>query len=132
MERFKDRGELLVADRGGFIFEPKTGVHEEIGELDFSALYPNIMLRKNISAETVRCPCCPDSRNRVPELGWNVCERRAGIVPRAVDIIVAKRLRYKELKKAARGADRARYDARQAALKWLGVTTFGYLGFNNA
>jgi DNA polymerase-2 len=132
VEHFKDRNELLVADRGGFIFEPKVGVHENVGELDFSALYPNIMYRKNISAETVRCSCCPDSDNRVPELGWNVCKKRAGIVPLAIKIIVEKRLHYKELKKNATGADYDRYNARQAALKWLGVTTFGYLGFNNA
>ena len=131
-ERFKNRNELLVADRGGFIFEPEIGVHEGVGELDFSALYPNIMLRKNISAETIRCPCCPESANRVPELGWNVCERKTGIVPQAIEIIVAKRLLYKELKSKATGAEYDRYNARQAALKWLGVTTFGYLGFNNA
>ncbi|MGD0318358.1 MAG: DNA polymerase domain-containing protein [Nitrososphaerales archaeon] len=132
VERFKDRNELLVADRGGLIFEPKMGVHEGVCELDFHALYPNIMFRKNISAETVRCPCCPDSKNRVPELGWNVCEKRKGIVPRAIEIIVEKRLHYKELKKDSKGTDYDRYNARQAALKWLGVTTFGYLGFNNA
>ncbi len=132
VEHFKDRNELLMADRGGFIFEPKVGVHEDVGELDFSALYPNIMFRKNISAETVRCTCCPDSDNRVPELGWNVCKKRDGIVPLAIKIIVEKRLHYKELKRTATGADYDRYNARQAALKWLGVTTFGYLGFNNA
>ena len=132
-EHFKDRNELLVADRGGFIFEPKVGVHESVGELDFHALYPNIMYRKNISAETVRCACCPDSKNRVPELGWNVCEKK-GIVPLAIEIIVKKRLHYKEMLKstAISKDDYDRYNARQAALKWLGVTTFGYLGFNNA
>jgi DNA polymerase, archaea type len=132
VEHFKDRNELLMADRGGFIFEPKMGVHEGVAELDFHALYPNIMFRKNISAETVRCSCCPDSKNRVPELDWNVCERRKGIVPLAIQIIVEKRLHYKELKNNSKGAEHDRYDARQAALKWLGVTTFGYLGFNNA
>ena len=132
VERFKDRNELLMADRGGFIFEPKVGVHENVGELDFSALYPSIMYRKNVSAETVKCACCPDSDNRVPELDWNVCKKREGIVPLAIKIIVEKRLHYKELKRTAKGADYDRYNARQAALKWLGVTTFGYLGFNNA
>ncbi len=132
VEHFKDRNELLTADRGGFIFEPKVGVHENVGELDFSALFPNIMYRKNISAETVRCSCCPDSDNRVPELGWNVCKKRKGIVPLAIEIIVKKRLHYKELKSKTTGTDYDRYNARQAALKWLGVTTFGYLGFNNA
>ncbi|MGP8125673.1 MAG: DNA polymerase domain-containing protein [Nitrososphaerales archaeon] len=132
VERFKDRNQLLVADRGGLVFEPKMGVQEGVGELDFHALYPNIMFRKNISAETVKCPCCPDSKNRVPELDWNVCEKRRGIVPQSIEIIVRKRLRYKELKKDSKGTDYDRYNARQAALKWLGVTTFGYLGFNNA
>ena len=132
VEHFKDRNELLMADRGGFIFEPKVGVHENVGELDFSALYPNIMYRKNISAETVRCGCCSDSDNRVPELDWNICKKRDGIVPLAIKIIVEKRLHYKELKRTAKGVDYDTYNARQAALKWLGVTTFGYLGFNNA
>jgi len=122
VEHFKDRNELLVADRGGFIFEPKMGVHEEVAELDFNALYPNIMFRKNISAETVRCSCCSDSKNRVPELDWNVCERRKGIVPQAIEIVVKKRLGYKELKRAAKGTDYDRYNARQAVLKWIGVT----------
>ncbi|MCL4355137.1 MAG: hypothetical protein JRN56_01855 [Nitrososphaerota archaeon] len=131
-ERFKDRNELMTADRGGLIFEQRVGAYEGVGELDFSALYPNIMYRKNISAETVRCSCCPDSDNRVPELGWNTC-RQEGLVPRSIRIIVEKRLHYKEIKeKVVDDSLRDHYDARQAALKWLGVTTFGYLGFNNA
>jgi DNA polymerase-2 len=131
-EHFKDRNELLVADRGGFIFEPKMGIHEGVAEFDYNALYPSIMLRKNISAETVQCSCCPDSKNRVPELGWNICEKRTGIVPRAIEIVVKKRLGYKELKKNAKGVDYDKYNERQAVLKWVGVCSFGYLGFSNA
>src|SRR5208282_81625 len=116
------RAELLVADRGGFIFEPELGVHEGIGELDFSSLFPNIMSKKNISPETVRCKCCPDSANRIPELDWNVCERRPeGIVPKAVKIIVEKRMKYKRLEQVTEGEERARYEARRDALKWVGV-----------
>ena len=132
VESFKDRNELLLADRGGFIFEPKVGVHEGVGELDYSALFPNIMFRKNISAETVKCSCCPDSKNRVPELGWNVCEKKTGLVAKSMEIVVGKRLRYKELKSKATGETRKIYDARQAALKWIGVVCFGYLGHSNA
>ena len=132
-EHFKDRLDLLIGDRGGFVFEPRVGLHEDVAELDFASLYPNIMWRKNLSAETVRCGCCPDSMNQVPELGWLVCERRVGIVPTAVEIIVRKRKRYKELKNEAKTEDDLRrFDSRQQALKWLGVTTFGYLGFSNA
>ncbi len=132
-ESFKSRAELLVADRGGFVFEPELGVHEGVAELDFSSLYPSIMMKKNISAETVRCSCCPDSANRVPELGWNVCERRPeGIVPKAVKIIVEKRMKYKRLEQVTAGEEKERYESRRNALKWVGVATFGYLGFNNA
>ena len=113
-ESFKSRAELLVADRGGFIFEPELGVHQGVGELDFSSLYPSIMMKKNISAETVRCACCPDSANRIPELDWNVCERRPqGIVPKAVRIIVEKRMKYKRLEQVTEGEERERYESRR-------------------
>jgi DNA polymerase, archaea type len=61
-ERFKTLGDLLIADRGGFIFEPEIGAHEQVAEFDFVSLYPNIMLKKNLSAETINCDCCPDSK----------------------------------------------------------------------
>ena len=122
-ESFKTRAELLSADRGGFIFEPELGVHEGVGELDFSSLFPSIMWKKNISPETVRCACCPDSANRVPELGWNVCEKRPeGIVSKAVKILVEKRTRYKRLERMAESEqERARHSARRDALKWVAV-----------
>ena len=47
-EHFKTFQQLLVADRGGFIFEPEIGVHEQVAEFDFVSLYPNIMLKKNL------------------------------------------------------------------------------------
>ncbi|AIF82091.1 DNA polymerase elongation subunit (family B) [Candidatus Nitrososphaera evergladensis SR1] len=133
VEHFKTYGELLVADRGGFLFEPRTGVYEQAAEFDFASLYPSIMFQKNVSAETVRCPCCPDSKERVPELGYNICEKRRGIVPQALKIVIKKRAMYKELKKnATDDIQKAIYDERQSVLKWINVTSFGYLGFNNA
>jgi len=132
-EEFKGAYELIVADRGGFYYEPIMGVHDDVGELDFSSLYPTLMWKYNLSAETVRCACCPASSRRVPELGYNICERRRGIVPRSIEIIIRKREAYKELMRRAEGAEaKAIYDRRQAALKWVGVSSFGYLGFKNA
>jgi DNA polymerase-2 len=132
-EEWKNGNELIVADRGGFIYEPQFGLHEFVGELDFSSLYPTIMRNMNISGETVHCACCPNSTSRVPELGWNICERWEGIVPRSLEILLRKRLRYKKLKKeSTNAAARLRYDQRQAALKWILVCSFGYLGFKNA
>jgi len=132
-EELKNSGELVVADRGGFIYQPEIGIHDHVGELDFASLYPTIMTQKNLSGETVNCSCCPDSANRVPELEFNICERSAGIVPLSLKILLDKRARYKAAKKAAVDEElKTRYDQRQAALKWILVCSFGYLGFKNA
>ena len=132
-EAFKSAWELLVADRGGFIFEPKLGIHDWVVEVDFSSMYPALMAKKNISAETVLCKCCPDSKLRVPELEYNICERREGIVPRTLKMILKKRSIYKYLRNGAEDPrTRQVYNRKQNALKWILVTCFGYLGYKNA
>jgi len=132
-ESFKSAWELLVADRGGFVFEPKVGLHDWVAEIDFSSMYPTLMATHNISAETVLCKCCPDSRNRVPELDYNICEKRIGIVPRVLNLILEKRRQYKMMRDEAESPElRQIYDRRQNALKWILVTCFGYLGYKNA
>ena len=97
-EAFKSAYELLVADRGGFVFEPRVGAHDNIGEVDFSSMYPVIMSNNNISAETVLCKCCPNSPIRMPELNYHICTKRRGIVPKTVKLVVDKRLYYKKMK----------------------------------
>lgn len=133
-EHPKSLGDLLTADRGGLIFEPIMGVHENVAELDFVSLYPTIMFKKNISAETVICNCCSYSKLRVPELlNYHICEKRRGIVPISLEILLKKRAIYKDKKNSTTDPELKRiYDARRTALKWVLVTSFGYLGFNNA
>jgi DNA polymerase-2 len=133
-EHVKSLDELLVADRGGMILEPRIGIYENVAELDFISLYPSIMQKMNISAETVFCSCCPDSKLRVPGLeNYYRCEKMIGLVPTALEILLNKRKIYKRLRNSTTDTKlRENYDARQTALKWVLVTSFGYLGFNNA
>lgn len=133
-EHFKTYSHLFVADRGGMIFEPRVGVHEQVGELDFSSLYPSIMCTKNLSGETVLCTCCPESKLRVPELGWHICEKKIGIVPQSLEILLKKRAHYKQLLKSPQIDPKTKqvYEARQGSLKWILVTSFGYLGYSNS
>jgi DNA polymerase elongation subunit (family B) len=132
-EAFKTAYELLVGDRGGFIFEPRVGAHDSVGEVDFSSIYPVLMVNNNISAETVLCKCCPDSPLRIPELNYHICTKRTGIVPKTLQLVVTKRLYYKRRKLETENPQlREIYDKRQAALKWILVTCFGYLGYRNA
>src|SRR6185312_12293409 len=134
VEHPKSLGDLLIADRGGLIFEPIIGAHEKVAELDFVSLYPTIMFKKNISAETVICNCCSHSKLRIPELlNYHICEKRRGIVPLSLEILLKKRAYYKDKRNSATDPELKNiYDARQTALKWVLVTSFGYLGFNNA
>ncbi len=125
-ETFKSALELFVADRGGFIFQPRVGLHRRVLGVDFTSLYPHIMLKNNISPETLECPCCPDSAQRVPELGYRLCERRMGLIPRVLEPLLARRIVYK------RRRDEPRFAARDRALKWVLVTCFGYTGYKNA
>lgn len=132
-EAFKSALDLLVGDRGGFVYEPLLGVHDSVAELDFSSMYPSLMRKYNISAETVLCKCCPDSPIRIPDLNYHICTRRAGMVPKTVDLALTKRLHYKRLRNETDEPKLKQvYDRRQTALKWILVTCFGYLGFKNS
>ncbi len=128
----KPPDELLIADRGGLVFTPKTGFHANVVELDFVSEYPSIMARFNISPETVNCPCCPDAP-RVPELGYRVCQKRRGITSRVVERLIAKRGELKKCSARSAEAEKVqRYKLQRDALKWLLVCCFGYTGYKNA
>jgi DNA polymerase elongation subunit (family B) len=132
-EEFKSAATLLLADRGGLIFNPPLGYHEDVAELDFASMYPSIMVNNNVSPETINCRCCHNEA--VPELGYTICEKRKGVVPETLHAVVAKRAYYKKKKKELKGKDETlfrRYDCRQSALKWMLVSCFGYLGYKNA
>jgi DNA polymerase elongation subunit (family B) len=129
-EVFKTASQLIVTDKGGLTYQPLVGLYEQVGELDFSSMYPTIMARYNVSPETIGCACCPDSR--VPEINYTVCRRRRGLVPQVLDHLLERRIYYKQRKQTTIGSSRDLYDQRQTALKWCLVTSFGYLGYRNA
>ncbi|MCB2154622.1 hypothetical protein KQI84_07020 [bacterium] len=133
-EAWKSASQLLKTDRGGLVYAPEIGFYENVVELDFMSMYPTIMSRFNVSPETVNCSCCQNVR--VPEIGYTICERRVGLVSRALAPLIDKRVEYKQLRGDARERadefDAQRFDDRQNAIKWLLVCCFGYLGYRNA
>ena len=138
-EIFKSFSDLLKADKGGFVFESKPGAYDKVAEFDFISLYPNIMLRKNVSSDTINCACCKsETNNKVPELEhlYHLCKKRIGIVPLSLKTVLDRRLEYKKRKNLCISKNdeylKNCYDNRQTALKWILVTSFGYLGFSNS
>jgi DNA polymerase elongation subunit (family B) len=100
-EKFKTAWDLLVGDKGGLVFQPKLGIFEDVAEIDFASMYPTMMAIHNISPETVLCGCCEN--HRVPEVGYTICEKREGIVPKTLRPILGRRAWLKKMAKEAEG-----------------------------
>ena len=135
-EFYKPMGTLHDADRGGFIFAPEVGLHEDVHELDFSSLYPNIICTRNVSPDVIQCECHRD-RDDVPGIGYSICDEEGYLVDVLQPIIDAR----DEIKAAIRceqqqdEPDQERLtelEGRSRALKWILVACFGYQGFSNA
>lgn len=128
-EAFKTAWDLLVADKGGLVFQPPIGLRENVAEIDFASMYPNIMVQHNISPETMLCSCCPGPV--VPEVGYNICQKREGLIPETLSPILDLRAELKARIKANHPSKET-YQSFQKALKWILVTCFGYTGYKNA
>lgn len=129
-EKPKTALQLLTVDKGGLTYQPPVGEHEDVIEIDFVSMYPSLMVTRNISPETVLCSCCENIA--VPEAGYNICEKRRGLIPLTLEPLIERRNRLKQLMKSADERTRAIYDARRGAIKWMLVTAFGYMGYKGA
>ena len=113
---FRTLEELYLQDRGGLIISPRVGVHENVCALDFESMYPNLILRRNISYET----CTPKGIDR----SWK------GLLPRVAEAALERRLHFKRLRRNL-PRDSLEYvyaDQRQEALKMMLVVIYGYSG----
>jgi DNA polymerase I len=131
-EFFKPMPTLRAADRGGFTFAPDVGLHEDVHELDFSSLYPNIIATRNVSPERICCDCHPD-RTKVPGLDYNICPEE-GYLPGLLRTLIDDRDDFKERLAAAPDGSREQQEleGKVDAIKWILVSCFGYQGFSNA
>ncbi|MDI6719278.1 MAG: type B DNA-directed DNA polymerase [Methanomicrobiales archaeon] len=101
--------DLRAEDRGGMILQPRAGLYEGVGELDFTSLYPSLIVKHNLSPETLRSPA------------------RDGFLPEVLRPLLALRRSAKRQKRQHPG-----YASMDAILKWMLVTCFGYTGYRNA
>jgi len=101
--------ELKAADRGGMMFQPVPGLYTSVHEIDFTSLYPSLIVRDNLSPETLADP------------------GKEGFLPQVLAPLIAMRMETKQKK-----ALDPRYAGLDAILKWMLVTCFGYTGYRNA
>ena len=118
-------------ERRWYTFAPKVGFHEDVHELDFSSLYPNIICQFNVSPETIRCDCHAN-RADVPGVGYSVCDDR-GYLPDVLQPLIDARDAMKQEIREIDDPERvATLKSRSDAIKWILVSCFGYQGFSNA
>jgi DNA polymerase-2 len=131
-EDLKSALDLIQADQGGLVYQPVPGLHRDVAEIDFISMYPGIMVRFNISPETVG-PQRPTAV-RVPALNLWIDRQEAGLIPLTLEPLLDKRIALKRalMEMPAWDPRRRVYKARASAHKWLLVTCFGYLGYKNA
>jgi DNA polymerase II len=136
-EDWKDLPTLCAVDRGGQIVNPRPGLYEDVAACDFSGYYPSIVVRHNLSSDTINCACCPDGP-LVPELGYHVCTRKVGHQAGVLAPLLVHRRRIKAVLRRAEAfgdvpeATVAKYRAIKSEIKALCVVCFGYMRYRNA
>jgi DNA polymerase I len=108
-EGVRDISELKACDKGGMMFQPEPGVYEKVHQIDFTSLYPSIIVKYNLSPETIEHP------------------EMKGFLSTVLSSLLNLRIETKRLKKT--NPDYAGIDS---VLKWMLVTCFGYTGYRNA
>jgi DNA polymerase elongation subunit (family B) len=116
VEKAKTLDQLARADKGGLILIPKPGCYNNVYQMDFSSFYPSIIIKYNISPETI--DECEDVKT---DIGHSICFKRRGIVPEALEEIVNRKEVLKRID-----------EERAEATKWVLVASFGYLGYRHS
>ncbi len=131
-EKPKTTSELFHDDMGGTVYDPIVGLHNDVAEVDFFSMYPSIMVKFNISPETVNT--FKPTADLVARLENMTEDKEPGLIPRTLAPLLQKRYELKKqlLTLLRWDCRRKTYKARTAAHKWLLVTCFGYLGYKNA
>ena len=115
VEKLRKLEDIMNADKGGLILFPQTGCFDNVYQVDFSSMYPSLIVKYNISAETV------DSCDDITTELHSICLKEKGIVPEALEWLIKRKTELKKIDKE-----------RAEAIKWILVASFGYLGFRNS
>ncbi len=108
-ESERNISELRCCDKGGMMFQPEPGVYENVHQIDFTSLYPSIIVKYNLSPETLEHP------------------EIEGFLSTVLSSLLNLRIETKRLKRT-----NPKFEGIDSVLKWMLVTCFGYTGYRNA
>ena len=90
-ERIRTLDEIIAKDKGGMIFSPRVGLHENVVVLDYENEYANLILKHNLSYETIT-----SSKDGRIMLNTN---DKAALLPTVLKRVLKGRILFKNLQK---------------------------------
>ncbi|MCY0859049.1 MAG: DNA polymerase II [Sulfolobaceae archaeon] len=118
--------------RGGLVIEPKPGIHNDVYVLDFSSMYPSLMIKYNIGPDTLVQEECNDCYE-APEVGYKFRKEPPGIYKTLIARLVEERRKIKEeLEKVNDETLKRLLNERQKAIKVMTNAFYGYMGWQTA
>jgi DNA polymerase I len=122
---------------GAIVLKPKPGVHENIAVLDFKAMYPNLMITYNLSADTYvspKEPVPPCGVYEAPEVKHRFRREPAGFYKEVLSYLIGVRdeIRSRMRKLSPESVEYRVLDARQKAVKIITNASYGYAGWTGA
>jgi len=110
----RDVREIGSEDKGAMIIPPVVGVHSDVGELDFESEFANIIIKRNISYESL----------------GRLEEEPEGLLPSVIGKFLDRRLYFKHLRKSLRrdSVEMDYCEQRQTSLKLILCVLYGTSG----
>ncbi len=120
----------IIPYKGAIVLEPSVGLHDSVAVLDFSAMYPSLMVKYNISPDTLVNKGGEDVFE-VPEVGHHFRKSPPGFYKIVLSQLIASRQAAKsEAAKTPRGTREHKIlKAREKATKVITNATYGYAGW---
>ena len=96
--------------KGAIVLEPVRGLHPDVYLFDVTSLYPTMIIKYNLSPETVNCSCCKNNPKakelyttellkdckHIPKQGYWICQRRTGVFAKILQELTEERIKYKD------------------------------------
>ncbi|MEM4466407.1 MAG: DNA-directed DNA polymerase [Nitrososphaerota archaeon] len=114
---------------GGLVKSPEPGLHKDVAVVDFRSMYPSLMIKYNISFDTLS-----DDGEYVSPNNYRFKKEPEGFLPRALKTLIEERRKIQQkLRTLDPNSTEARVlDARQRAIKVISNAIYGYTGWAGA
>ena len=124
----------IIPYKGAIVLEPTRGLHDKVASLDFSSMYPSLMIKYNISPDTLAKSDEKEDTFEAPEVGHRFRKRPDGFYRIVLSkLIQARKTTKAELKSTPRNSQRyTLLRAREKAIKVTTNAVYGYAGWAGA